>query len=91
MEPLGEYDLRQILIDIAEEYERDMKEEIKLMTQIIDTHNSIKTLHGQQEIQKKLIKKYQVYDYFKEIEKEIIQKVVRKCNGNPLLSISLIY
>lgn len=46
MEPITEYDLRQILIDIAEQYEKDMKDEIVLMTQMIDNNNSVKTYHG---------------------------------------------
>ncbi|CDW76061.1 ph domain containing protein [Stylonychia lemnae] len=91
MEPITPFDLRQILIDLAEQYERDMKDEIYLMTQIIDSNNSIKTYHGQLEIKNKMIKKYQVYDFFKEVEKEVIVEVVKKCQGNPLLCISLVF
>ncbi len=56
-----------------------MKEEIIKMVQIIDNSNSIKTYQGQTEIKNRLIKKYQVYDYFREIEKEVIIQVVKKC------------
>eukprot|EP00347_Sterkiella_histriomuscorum_P004823 403358953 len=70
MEPITSFDLRQILIDIAETYEKDMKDEIFLMTQIIDSNNSIKSYHGQLEIKNKMIKRFQVYDFFKEVEKE---------------------
>ena len=46
MEPITEFDLRQILIDLAAQYEKDMKDEIVLMTQMIDNKNSVKTYHG---------------------------------------------
>lgn len=68
-----------------------MKDEIVLMTQMIDNKNTVKTYHGQQEIKSRLIKKFQVFDYFKDVEKEVITEVIKKCDGNPLLCISLIY
>ena len=56
-----------------------MKQEIVKMIQIIDSGKTIKTYQGQMEIKNRLIKKYQVYDYFKEVEKEVIVQVVKKC------------
>jgi len=50
MEPISEFDLRQILIDMAEQYMNEMREEIVLMTELIDTQNSVKTYSGQIEI-----------------------------------------
>ena len=44
MEPLSAFDLRQILIDQAQEYEKSMLKEIDLMTAIIDpVLNQVKT------------------------------------------------
>ena len=91
MEPISEFDLRQILVDGAEQYMNEMREEIVLMTEIIDVQNSVKTYSGQIEIKNRLVKKFQVQDFFKEVEKEVVTEVIRKCQGNPLLSISLVY
>lgn len=61
------------------------------MTNIIDRNNSIKTLSTQDELRTRLIKKFQCYGYFKDVEKEVIQEIVKKANGNPLLCLSLAF
>ena len=59
------------------------------MTMILDQKNSIKTYLGQKEVHSKLVKKCQVYDSYVDIQKEIINAIIAKCDGNPLLSITL--
>jgi hypothetical protein len=61
------------------------------MTKIISHSHPLKTFSSQNAISKDLMSKFQVKDFFVEIEKEFMSAVIKKCHGNPLLSISLVH
>lgn len=61
------------------------------MTKIINRNKTLKTFTMQGELTKKLEYHYQVSDYFVEVEKDMIQSVVQKCSGNPLMCLNFIY
>jgi hypothetical protein len=56
-----------------------MNEEIFRIIEMLDSNSSLKTYNGQKEVKNKLIKKYQVYDRFVDIEKEVVTAVIKKC------------
>ena len=77
MEPLSAFDLRQILIDQAQEYEKSMLKEIDLMTAIIDPLlNQVKTGESQNELKRRLVQQFQVYNVIREIERPLIDRVI---------------
>jgi len=49
----------------------------------LDSNHLLKTFTTQSEVSRDLMNYYQVNDYFIEVEKELIQAVVEKCQGNP--------
>jgi hypothetical protein len=92
MEPLSAFDLRQILIDQADAYQKSMVKEIEMIIAIIDSQlNQVKTGESQNEIKRKLSQQYQVYNVFREVERPLIDRVIQKCNGNPHQSIGILY
>ena len=77
MEALTSYDLRQMVLDTAEDYEASVKKEIDLITAIIDPLlNQVKTGETQNELKKRLISQNQVYSVIKEVERPIIDKII---------------
>jgi len=92
MESLNPFDMRQLVLDCAEEYEITMIKEIDLMTAIIDpVLNQVKTGETQNELKRKLCNLYQVYSSIKEVERPIIDRIIAKSGGNPQYSLGLIY
>jgi hypothetical protein len=71
------------LIDFAKNYANDMKKEINLVSQILDSKHPYKTYTTQSEVTKDLTNYYQVNDFFIEVEKDFIKAVVEKCQCNP--------
>ncbi len=61
LESLTAYDLREMILDAAEDYEISMLKEIELITAIIDpVLNQVKTVETQNELRKRLYEGYQV-------------------------------
>ena len=59
MEALTSYDLRQMLLDTAEDYEASLHKEIDLITAIIDpVLNQVKTGETQNELKNRLVQHY---------------------------------
>ena len=77
MEALTSYDLRQMLLDSAEDYEASLHKEIDLITAIIDpVLNQVKTGETQNELKNRLVQHYQVYNVIKEVERPVIDTVI---------------
>lgn len=91
IEPIGIFDLRQILIDQAKTYQSEMKSEINVLVQILNPQHELKTFTTQSKVSRELMNYYQVNDYYIEIEKDLVLAVIEKCQGNPQLCISLVY
>ncbi len=83
MDPINKYDLRQILIDSAKLYQTEMRKEINMVTQILDSKHQLKTFTTQKDLTRDLMNYYQVNDVFIEVEKDMISAIVQKCEGNP--------
>lgn len=69
-----------------------MNQEIEAMTKIIDSQaNKVKSEESQARIKQELRTRYQTYSDFLEIDRELLHKIVRKCEGNPLVCVSIAY
>jgi DNA-binding protein Fis len=44
----------------------------------------VKTGESQNELKRRLVQQFQVYNVIREIERPLIDRVIQKCNGNPL-------
>ena len=92
VESLSTYDVRNVLVELSLPYEIEMNKEFFAMTRIIDPdHNKVKSESIQTALRMELIQKYQVYNEFLDIDRELLDKLVQKCEGNPLLCISTAY
>jgi hypothetical protein len=83
VDSLNALDLRQILIDLAKDYQRSINYDINLAIQIIDKKNQTKSYTTQTEVRKELMNYHQVNDIFIEVEKDLVYAVIEKCGGNP--------
>lgn len=91
MPPLTNKDLRKLLIDMAFRYQASFTEEIKSMTDILNPEKTIKTVEKSQEWVELLTKKWQLERVFKDIDSEVIDVVMQKCNGNTIYCLHFFY
>ncbi len=69
-----------------------MMKEIDLMTSIIDPLlNQVKTGESQNELKRRMVQMYQIYNVIKDVEKGVIDRVIEKTQGNALSAISIIH
>ncbi len=69
-----------------------MMKEIDLMTSIIDPLlNQVKTGESQNELKRRMVQMYQIYNVVKDVEKGVIDRVIEKTQGNALSAISIIH
>lgn len=87
---LEENEIRQMLCDFSQEYTVQMKEEIERMTRIIDPAHSNKTPAESAKLKSEMTKNYNVSDDFNKIQKDVMNTIMSKCEGNPLVSMQFI-
>ena len=80
--------LKQLILSMAETYQESYSEEIRKMTEIIDPVNTIKKPASESDRWKALLKeKWQSDIKISEIDDAILQLVVKRSVGNPLLAL----
>lgn len=79
------------MVDLSSKYQSSMLEEIHLMTQIEDPSTSIKNPEQSKQKEKEFKDKYQVKDTFSSVNNEVLEVVLQRCEGNPLVSLNFIF
>ena len=87
---LKEDELKPLLWDLSKQYEIQMKDEIKCMTDIVDPEHSNKTPAEAAKMKSEMTKSFNVSDYFIDIQKDVMNVVLQKWEGNPLCSMQFI-
>jgi hypothetical protein len=87
---LEEEELKSLLCDFSRQYEIEMKDEINKMTEILDPEKTARTQADATKTKNEMIKQYNVTDYFNEIQKDIMNVIIQKCEGNPLCSMQFL-
>lgn len=54
------------------------------MTEIVDPEHSNKTPAESVKMKSEMIKSFNVSDYFIDIQKDVMNVILQKCEGNPL-------
>jgi hypothetical protein len=75
---LDEEELKLMICDLSKQYEIEMKDEINKMTEIIDPDKTLKIPGDCQKIKNELIERFNVSDYFTEIQKDVMNVIVQK-------------
>ncbi|CAI2375966.1 unnamed protein product [Moneuplotes crassus] len=87
---LEEEEIKRLLCDFSRQYEIEMKDEIKKMTQPVEEDNGIAAQTQAKKIAEEMIKKYNITDYFNDIQKDVMEVIMQKCEGNPLCSMQFL-
>lgn len=69
--------IKALFCDLSRQYELQMKDEINKMTEIVDPENSNKTPAEATKMKNEMLKQYNVTDYFKDIQYDVMT-VIRK-------------
>jgi len=88
MPTLDEKDLRELLVENANRYQESFKEEVRMMTHIVDMTKTIKTEKMGKQWTEILYKKWQLETRFVQIDKQILTTITKLCGGNPYLSLA---
>lgn len=87
---LEEDELKALLCDFSKQYEMEMKDEINKMCEIADPKNSTLSHAEATKLKNEMIKSYNVADYFTDIQKDVMNVIIQKCEGNPLCSMQFV-
>jgi len=75
---LKEDELKPLLCDLSKQYEIQMKDEIKCMTDIVDPEHSNKTPAEAAKMKSEMTKSFNVSDYFIDIQKDVMNVILQK-------------
>jgi len=87
---LEEEELKLMICDLSKQYEIQMNEEINKMTEILNPEKTLKNPLDSPKIRNELIKNLNVADYFTDIQKDVMNIIIQKCEGNPLCSMQFV-
>ena len=84
MPRLSKDDLKKILIDLAPNYNAAYAEEMESMIAIINPQSTIKNVEKGNEWRVNLTKLWNLGLVFTNVEDQIVDLIVKKCDGNAL-------
>ncbi len=79
-------------MDQAEDYESTMFKELDLLTAIIDpVTNQVKTGETQNELKRILSQQWLIYNVIKEVERQVVDMIIQKSNGNAMFATQMLH
>ncbi|CAI2376171.1 unnamed protein product [Moneuplotes crassus] len=87
---LEEDEIKRLLCDFSRQYEIEMKDEIRAMTKLEGDENSLNAQNQSKKTREEMIKVHNVNDYFNDIQKDVLEVIMQKCEGNPLCSMQFL-